>query len=160
MLEYIAKGIQLIDGLEETLVTLSQYGYNLHIVSGNILPVIKTVLGRRVDYFESINANNMLFDENGKLIKIKGTNYDFEGKAKLINEFKEKTNSKNDEIIFVGNGNNDEWAHLSGCKTICINPDETDFSDKTKWHLSLDSVSSLTEIIPTIADMSGDWRMK
>lgn len=92
----------------------------------------------------------MIFDDEGIISHIKGTNYDFEGKAKFIKEFKEKTHSQNGDLVFVGNGDNDEWAHLSGCKTICINPDNADYSNKTKWHICKDNVNNLTDILPLL----------
>ena len=146
----IADRIELMDGLDETLEVLMQYGFSLHIISGNIVLAIEHVLGRRVDYFESINANNFVFDENGVISKIIGTAYDFEGKAKFINMFKENTGSKDCDLYFVGNSSNDEWVHESGCRTICINPDGTEFGDKTKWHITRQNVSSLTEILDLI----------
>ena len=150
MLYKLAGNIKLIDGIDETLEVLNQYGYCMQIVSGNILPVIERALGRRVDYFESINANKMFFDKSGVISKIQGTNYDFEGKAKLIDKFKQQTKSAAEDLFFVGNSSNDEWAHESGCKTICINPEETDSTNTTKWHICKGDVQSLTEILPLI----------
>ena len=57
-----------------------------------------------------------------------------------------KTNTKPEEIIFVGNGDNDEWAYKSGCKTICINPVNTDSKNRTIWHSEISSLESLAEI--------------
>ena len=148
MLDNLADNIKTINGLDATLKTLKANGYCLHIISGNIKQVIEKVLGDKVQYFDTINANKMQFDKYGKVVYIEGTNYDFEGKARFIEEFKEKTNSSAKDLIFVGNGDNDEWAHLSGCKTICINPDNTDFSNKTKWHIYQPNVTNLTQILP------------
>ena len=148
MLDNLADNIKTINGLDATLKTLKANGYSLYIISGNIKQVIEKVLGDKVQYFDTINANKMQFDKYGKVVYIEGTNYDFEGKARFIEEFKEKTNSSAKDLIFVGNGDNDEWAHLSGCKTICINPDNTDFSNKTKWHICQPNVTNLTQILP------------
>ena len=143
----LARQIKLVEGLEETLKHLKENGYHLFIISGNIVSVIKEVLGDKQKYFDGIMANNLYFDNSGKIDYIKGTNYDFEGKAKFITEFKIATNSSAKELYFVGNGNNDEWAHLSGCNTICINPEETDFQNNTKWHKVIENVDNLTEIL-------------
>lgn len=148
ILNQLADNIVTIDGFEETLLNLKQKNVSLYIVSGNLVPVIKRVLGQNVKYFDSIKGNEMLFDENGRLTYIKGTNYDFEGKARFINEYKEKTGISANELIFVGNGDNDEWAHLAGCKTICINPDNTDSADSTKWHKVIENVTNLTQLLP------------
>ncbi len=149
-LEGLASKIELIDGLENTLKVLKQKGYSLHIVSGNVLSVIKYVLQDMTKYFDTINANDITFDSNGLINHIQGTNYDFEGKAKFIQEYKEKTSTPARNLIFVGNGSNDEWAHLSGCKTICIKPDETDYTNNTKWHLVRQNITNLTDILQDI----------
>lgn len=146
----LASKIKLINGLSQTLIALKEEGYSIHIVSGNISSVIKKALGRNAKYFDSISANEMTFFKNGKIKQIKGTEYDFEGKAKFIENFKEKTNSKCSELIFVGNSSNDEWAYLSGCKTICINPEDTDSTNTNMWHFRKENVKTLTEILPFI----------
>ena len=149
-IESISKKLTPISGLTETLQSLKDDGYSLHIVSGSIDSVIRSVLGDNVKYFDSINSNSFVYDKDGYLTYIQGTNYDFEGKARFITEYKEQTNTPSKDLIFVGNGDNDEWAHLSGCKTICINPENTDSSNTNKWHKSLDNVSNLTDILPLL----------
>jgi len=150
----VAKQVDLINGAEDTFKILKEKGYSLNIISGNIKNVIYNVLGDKVKYFDSINSNNLEFDEDGFLIGIKGTNYDFEGKARFISEFSAKTGVNANEIYFVGNGKNDEWAHLSGCKTICINPDDTDELNQTKWHKVIKQVNDLTQILPYVCEKS------
>lgn len=144
--------IKLMDGFEEFVKTLKQHNISLHIISGNFVEVITQVLGDNVKYFDSINANTLTFDDKGFLTHINGTNYDFEGKADFITEYKQKHNLNTNEICFVGNGDNDEYAHLSGCKTICINPDNTDGSNKTMWHITLDNILNLNDILPELID--------
>ncbi len=149
-LKDISKQINLIDGLEYFLKELKSQGYSLHIISGNIKQVIHMVLGNNVKYFDSINANKFEFNEKGNLKKIHGTNYDFEGKAKFIDEYKLKTNSRAEDLYFVGNSDNDEWAYKSGCKTICINPENTDINNSNVWHKVRKNVTNINEILPDI----------
>ena len=146
----IIEQIKIIDGAEEVFKMLKENGVSLHIVSGNFDTVMKEVLGNKTKYFDSINGNKLVFDEQGKIKQIIGTNYDFEGKARFINEFKERTGTKAEDICFVGNGDNDEWAHLSGCKTICINPENTESKNTTKWHVAFENVTNLTQILPEL----------
>ncbi len=147
--------IKPIMGLENTFKALKQRGYQIHIVSGNFDTVINNFLKENgVDkYVDSVNANKMIFDKEGNCRKIKGTNYDFEGKAEFINQFKARTGMSPYNICFVGNGDNDEWAHLSGCKTICVNPKGTDHTDRTKWHHGIEKVYNLQQILPYVMDM-------
>ena len=141
--------IHLLHGVEETLQQLRENGYSLHIISGNIVDVIERVLGQNTQYFDSINANDFIFDANNRLVNIQGTNYDFEGKAKFIQDYQKTTGASATDLYFVGNGGNDEWAHLSGCHTICINPDDTD-RDAEKWHYIREKTNDLRDILPYI----------
>ncbi len=146
----IAENMVFVDGLEEFLKELKNKNLSLHIVSGNFTDVIKHALGEKIALFDSINANNLEFDENNIISKIVGTNYDYEGKAKFIEEYCSKNNINPTDICFVGNGDNDQWAHLSGCKTICINPDTETVSNKSIWHNKIENVKNLTELLPYI----------
>ena len=149
-LNKVSKDIKLIDGATQTFKELKEKGYMLYIISGNVVDVIESVLGENVKYFTTINANDFIFDKNNLLTYIKGTEYDCDGKAKFIQEYIKKTNAKPNELYFVGNGFNDEWAYLSGCNTICINPEETDHTNSAKWHIVIDNVTNLTEILKFI----------
>lgn len=142
----VTKNITLIDGFEKVIKELYNKGYSMHIVSGCIKQSIEMVLGDYIKYFSNIESNDIIFDENDKLKKLVATPYDFIGKAKYIENLMTKTNTKPEEIIFVGNGDNDEWAYKSGCKTICINPVNTDSKNRTIWHSEISSLESLAEI--------------
>ncbi len=152
ILNELVKEIKLIDGATELFEILKQNGFSLHVVSGNIIDVIEKVLGENVKYFDSINANDFYFDNENKLTYIKGTNYDFEGKAKFIEQYKETFGTPAKNLYFVGNGDNDEWAYLSGCHTICINPENAETSNKSKWHTTIDNVNDLRDVLPFIID--------
>ena len=147
VLEELSSNIKLISGASETFKKLTESGYALHIISGNITDAIKRALGENIKYFTSINANNFLFDCNGNLTDIIPTEFDFEGKAKFIKMFKEKHGCSSEDLFFVGNGINDEFAYTAGCKTICVNPySEVDLST-TKWNFVIKNMQSLNEIL-------------
>lgn len=149
-LSNVTKDIKLMNGFDDFVDTLSKQNIKLNIVSGNFTEVIINVLKDKRKYFESINANNLIYDNNGYLTKIIGTNYDYEGKAKFIQEYATSHNISPQEICFIGNGNNDEWAYKSGCKTICINPDDTNHNDKNKWHKSITNIDNINDLLPLI----------
>ena len=150
ILERISSNIKLLPGAIETFKALKQKGYELHIISGNIVDVIESVLGENVKFFTTINANDFIFDKNNILTHIKGTEYDCEGKAKFIQEYIEKNKANPAELYFVGNGFNDEWAYLSGCNTICINPEETEHTNSTKWNKVIENLTDLQQILEFI----------
>lgn len=143
----VTRQIELINGFNETIKTLHDNGYSLYILSGGIRQTIYMLLGENAKYFTYIESNDAIFNSQGKLIKLRPTPYDYEGKAYYIEKLKNRTHTSANEIIYVGNGDNDEWAHLSGCKTICINPQNTESKNKTKWHICKESVNNLTEIL-------------
>jgi len=150
IINVVSQKIKLIKGLTHTIKVLKENGYSLHIVSGGIVEIIENVLGDNVQFFDSINANKIIFDDEGKLFKIDGTQYDFAGKAKFVEEYMKRTNTSPEEIVFLGNSDNDEWVYTTGCKTICINPENTDYTNKTIWNESLPNTDCLGKLLPIL----------
>lgn len=134
MLDIITDDMSLIQGAENLIKYLHAQGIELHIVSGGIKSVIKKVLGSNCQYFSVINANEILFDIYGNITEIIATKYDHEGKATYIKELCEKKGYKPNEVLFVGNGFNDEWVYKSGVGTLCVNPDNTKSENYTIWN--------------------------
>lgn len=131
----IGSKIELMDNLEETLKLLKDNGYHLYIVSGGVKSIIYYKLGDLVKYFDGIYACDFVFDGKGNLLEIVPTKYEEEGKKIFIDEYCAKTKTTPKEISFVGNGDNDEYVYMSGCKTICINPTKyTNHRDSKIWH--------------------------
>lgn len=148
ILKEVSKDIELMDNIEYTLKTLVDNGYKLYIISGGADKVIYDKLKHLVGYFEGITANVFNFDNHGFLDSIIATKYDDEGKRHFIEEYCKETGTKPDEITFVGNGDNDEYVYLSGCKTICINPtNKTDFNNRTIWHQVVHDTTNLVDIL-------------
>ena len=50
------------------------------------------------------------------------------------------------------NGKNDEEVYKSGVKTVCLNPDDADFENKTLWHHVIMKADSLKAILPFIEE--------
>ncbi|MBQ3494637.1 MAG: HAD-IB family phosphatase [Clostridia bacterium] len=141
----VSEQIKLINGARETILDLYNRGYSLFIVSGCIRETIEIVLGDYVKYFEDIESNLCVFDMNGNLQKLIPTDYDYEGKAKYVDILKSKGYSP-ENIVFVGNADNDEWVYQTGCKTICINPQNADVNNSKKWKKVYHNVTDLRQI--------------
>lgn len=133
-LNMLTDNMTLIQGADDLIKNLHSKGLELHIVSGNIVSVIKKVLGENKKYFTSIKANEFLFDEHGNIAEIVGTKYDHEGKATYIKELCQRKGYKPSEILFIGNSMNDEWVYTSGARTLCVNPDDTKSENRTIWN--------------------------
>lgn len=150
LVEKIGQETILIKNVEKTFQTLKQQGYHIIILSGGIREVIQIALGEAGKYVDNIMASDLIYDKNGLFKSIKGTNYDYNGKANFVKEYIGSTNSTPEDITFVGDGDNDEWVHTSGCNTICINPKKnTDHENRTKWHQVL-FTDDFEEVLPLI----------
>lgn len=149
ILKKIAEEMKLIKGCRETLLELKKKDILLYIVSGSIREIIKEVLGDSVNLFEDISANKFYFQKN-KLSRIVGTDYDFEGKADYIKKLVHENKINASEVLFIGNSFNDTYAHLSGARTLCINPQNTNYTNAIYWHDYIREVHNLKEILPYV----------
>lgn len=140
-----SRQIELIGGFEETIDKLFDKGYSLHIVSGCLSETIDFVIGIRTILFDNIETNRCIFDDDMKLQRFVPTDFDYEGKAKYLELLKQQ-GYKPEDIIFVGNSDNDEWAHSAGCHTICINPENADENNNQKWNKVYKNVTHLSQI--------------
>lgn len=142
---------QLIPGIEAVLKELDRKNIKVYIVSGSIKYIIRKVLGNLYQYVSGgVDANVFSFDEEGYLSKIIGTAYDFEGKAARITKIVEELKIAPEQILFVGNSHNDEWAYSSGARTLAINPKDTNMYNKNIWNNCIYNCESLTEILKYI----------
>ena len=147
----LASDIELMDNLEETLQELKKLGYKLYIISGGIDKIIYSKLSDLSVYFDGIYSCVFEFAKDGKLTRIIPTNYDDEGKKTFIDEYCNKYNVNPRDITFIGNGDNDEYVYLSGCKTICINPAKnTNHTNNEIWHKVIDNTSNMKDILKYI----------
>lgn len=146
-LDVIADNIQLLAGTKEVIHNLSDSGVDLFICSGSIDYIINRVLGPLKHKFLEIKSNRFLFNREGYLNEIKGTRYDFEGKANYINQIAKEYFYEPHEILFVGNSLNDEWAFESGATTLCINPSMTNPTRSYQWIYSMRNVKDLNAIM-------------
>ena len=143
----VADGIAKIDGLHETLKRLHESGIQLYIVSGSVKEIIYRVLGDDAMFFNDISANRFVFNENEQLIRIEGTDFDFEGKADYIKNLSDRTAIPTKEILFIGNSFNDAHVYKSGARTLCVNPTLTNSHNRKYWHDTIDEMNSLADIL-------------
>ena len=143
----VADGIAKIDGLHETLKKLNESGMQLYIVSGSVREIIDKVLGDDAKFFNDISANRFVFNEDEQLIRIEGTDFDFEGKAEYIKNLSDRLAIPAKEILFIGNSFNDAHVYKSGARTLCVNPTLTNSHNRKYWHDTIDEMNSLTEIL-------------
>lgn len=143
----IASEIKLLDDSKEVISSLHALGIQLFIVSGSVDALIKEVLGESiVCMFSKIQSNQMHFDQEEKLVKIIGTKYDFEGKAKYIEGIIANGYAPS-EIVFFGNSFNDESVCSTGVRSVCINPKQTQSYEPRYWTDEKANVTSMKEFL-------------
>ena len=104
-------------------------------------------------------CNQFSYDSNGCLKAIQGTQYDFEGKAEYIRKIIVQNRIQPEECLFIGNSDNDVWAHESGAKTLVVNPHKINGMNRKEWKYYLVKMENLNEIIPFILpnEMEVKW---
>ena len=143
---------KLMSGCLELFKYLKYKGIEIHIVSGGIKQVILPCLGDCKNYCTKIEANDFKLDKNGNLKNIVITPYDNEGKALYVEQVIKNNNLTPNDILFVGNSENDEFVHKTGCKTLCINPDNANSQNKAIWNITIET-NNLLDLIPIIDNL-------
>ncbi|MCM1261866.1 MAG: HAD-IB family phosphatase [Butyrivibrio sp.] len=148
--EKISRQITLIDGTISVIKKMKERGVKVYICSGSIDTIIENVFGDEKSLFDGISCNHFLYDRNQKLNLIKGTKFDFEGKAKYIKRIVDENRISPTECLFVGNSDNDVWAYESGVKTLVVNPHKIMGMDRKVWRYYMEKMVDLHEILPYI----------
>lgn len=149
-LQNIAKSIEILPGTHETLKKLYENDVKIFILSGGVRQIIEEILKReKIDGFiTAIETYDLFFNENGELVGYDRPNvHSLESKNEYIEVIKQRYNLSGNEILFVGNGSNDETVYLSGAKTLCINPDDTDMSNRKIWNFGIENCENLMQIL-------------
>jgi HAD superfamily phosphoserine phosphatase-like hydrolase len=143
----VANSIRLIGGAREVLDSLRERGIKLYILSGSIRQIIDSALGDLRSRFDDVQANDMFFDHSGIIREIRGTPYDFEGKATYLSKVIEENGYAPYDVLFIGNSCNDIFASRSGARTLCVNPRGTESNNREHWTYLLRRMEHLGQII-------------
>ena len=150
----VTKTIKPVPGLNAAIRQIHDQGTALFIVSGSIRQIISAVLGDTFSLFSEVKANEVTFDRNGIIRGIRGTKFDFEGKAEFLRRVIADLNCQPMEVLFVGNSLNDIWASQSGARTLCVNPADVDYPNTLIWTDFIKEMKDLREIL-SHADRTG-----
>ena len=109
------KQIKLMKGALETLRELKNRGLKLAIISGSLNIILEHFIPDYKEFFDDIFLSELYFDENGKLVKAKTTEYDMMKKADALKLIAKREGFKLSECVHVGDHNNDvEIAKIAG----------------------------------------------
>lgn len=150
MMEQIGKRIELMDNAEEFFKILENKNIKSYILSGGIRNMIEASLGDLKQYLTDIQADYFTFDEDGKMKNLCLCNgHSVERKDEFVNILLRENDLQPEEVLFVGNGANDEDVYKSGVRTLCFNPDGANYKDKNIWNATVWS-DSLLDVLPYI----------
>lgn len=128
--------MKFIDNLELVLKFFKEKQIQVYILSGGIKIVIEKALGNLKCYIKQIEATNFVFD-NSKLIGYTVPIHNPENKCEFVSYVMEKENVTPKQVLFVGNGKNDETVYKTGVNTLCLNADDANYNNKEIWHSAI-----------------------
>lgn len=130
----IADEIELVDFIEEYFEYLFQNDVKIFILSGGVGNIIEYKMSHLKKYITSLQADMFKLDEFGKLSSIDESTSKVGEKSTYVNSIMDSLKLNKDEVVFIGNGANDEEVYLTGVKTICVNPDsDAHPENRTFW---------------------------
>lgn len=141
----IADTIKIVEGFNELVEYAISRDIKLYILSGSIDGMIRHALKESAKYF-TIQANDLIFGPTGRLHDIRGTNFDFQGKADYLKKVVEDNSCSPMDVLFVGNAGNDRWAANAGVRTLCVNP-LTDPDNPKEWSNYIKLMTDMRQII-------------
>ncbi len=149
-LNELVANMKLIDNVEKVFKKFKENNIQIYILSGGLKIAIEKTLKSLKDYVKQIEATNFKFDENGKLNGFTVPHHNPENKFEFVSEViaKEQVNPK--EVLFVGNGKNDETVYQTGVNTLCLNPHKANYENKEIWHNTI-KTDNLEEILTYIS---------
>lgn len=101
-------GLRVADGLEKTVRGLRKRGIRCAIVSGGMDCMLEALIPNHGELFHEVFINRVRFKSDGTFEGIDPTPFDFEGKAKAIEQMCRDMGIKKAQVLFVGDGFNDQ----------------------------------------------------
>lgn len=138
----------LIPGIKDAFKILNDAGVLIWIVSRSERQFIRAALGDLACYVEEIKSNQFLFDSAGVVDDIRISPFDYEGKRRFVSRVAGDLGVSPQDIVFVGNSNNDASVRGSGAVTVCVSPSNTSGADRSSWTYCCPCCDDLRDILP------------
>lgn len=156
LVEDIGKKIKLQGNIEEFLKLLKDSGVKIYILSGGIKNMIQASLGELVKYITDIQADYFSYDEMGFITSLNlCEGHTIENKDEFVNLLIKQYQILPEQLLFVGNGLNDETVYKTGVRTLCVNPDGANYDNKDIWHNVL-WTEDLLDVLPYVTKVKED----
>ena len=142
-MNFLANKIKLIDNITDVFELFDRLNIKIYIMSQGIRNIIDIVLKDVLQYISDIQGVELFFDENRI---ISGASYKIKDKQIYIQNIIDREKCSPEDILFVGNGKNDETVYKTGVETLCLNADDADRDNKAFWTNALET-NTLSEIL-------------
>lgn len=149
-LDDLVANMQLLNNVEQVFKKCKESDIKIYILSGGLKVAIEKTLKHLKDYVKQIEATDFLFDAKGNLNGYTVPHHNPENKFEFVCEVIEKEQVDPKEVLFIGNGKNDETVYKTGVNTLCLNPDRANYQNKEIWHNTIKS-DNLDDILPYIS---------
>jgi phosphoserine phosphatase len=144
----ILKPIELTKNFEIATKQLKDEKMTLGIISGSIDTFLEMKIPNYKEIFgHNIYINHFKFDEYGRLCGVVHTDYDFDGKAKALEEICQKVGCTIKEAIWVGEGFNDNTIVTKAGLSIAYPPHDTKGQICSKYAILCDDMQKVVEAI-------------
>ncbi len=100
-------GIKPMCGACETLETLQRRGIKCALISGSINIILEYAFPSHQTLFSYVFLSKIEFDSSGKIIRVRATPFDMDGKARALEHIARKENIPLSQCVFVGDHDND-----------------------------------------------------
>jgi len=109
------RNLKLMNGAMETITTLKNNGTKLAIISGSLDIILEKVLSNYKELFDDVFLSFLIFDDKGKLVDAKVTQYDMMKKADALRKIAKRERIDLRETVHIGDHHNDlEIAKIAG----------------------------------------------
>ena len=149
-LDELVSNMRLVDNVENVFKFFKEKDIKIYILSGGLKIAIEKTLKHLKDYVKQIEATDFLFDEKGNLFGYTVPHHNPENKFEFVSEVIEKEQVNPKEVLFIGNGKNDETVYKTGVNTLCLNPHKANYENKEIWHNTI-KTNNLEEILHYIS---------
>ena len=109
------KNLKLMNGAIETINELKKNGMKLAIISGSLNVILEKALPNYKELFDDVFLSHLIFDNDGKLVDAKVTQYDMIQKAAALRKIAQREKIYLKETVHIGDHHNDvEIAKIAG----------------------------------------------
>ena len=140
-------------GLKKIINYLHKKSIKVAVVSGSIknaFDVFAEYNKIKVDY--EFISNYYIFDNKGQLVDKEICNYNFSGKVKAISEICKNEGILMENVLFVGDGDNDKEALKEVGLGIAFNTDDIEVIEAANIHIKGKSLSSVYKLLQQVIE--------